>query len=71
MRDILPIETDILIVEDSLTQAAQLQFILEKQGFQVRIAPDGREALNEIERQSPTLVISDIVMPVMNGYDAS
>ncbi len=69
MRDILPIETDILIVEDSLTQAAQLQFILEKQGFQVRIAPDGREALNEIERQSPTLVISDIVMPVMNGYE--
>src|ERR1051325_2728884 len=59
----------VLIVEDSLTQALNLQHLLEGHGYQVFRAGDGVEALAKLETQRPTLVISDINMPEMNGYD--
>ena len=43
----LPQDTLILIVEDSLTQAVQLQFLLEKNGFKVTCAHNGRQATGE------------------------
>ena len=58
----------ILIVEDSLTQAERLRYALESRGFGVRIAGSGSEALRLIESSRPTLVISDILMPGMDGY---
>ena len=57
----------ILVVDDSPTQALKLQFILEEQDYEVTVARDGREALEVARRQPPALVISDIVMPVMDG----
>ena len=45
--------TTILIVEDSKSQADQLCFLLEKHGFFVRIAYDGKEALNSIRSEPP------------------
>ena len=60
---------EILIVEDSLTQAEQLRYILEKHGFLVSTAANGREALNAIAKRKPSLIISDIVMPEMDGYE--
>ncbi len=60
---------EILIVEDSLTQAEQLRYILEKHGFRVSTAANGREALNAIAKRKPSLIISDIVMPEMDGYE--
>ena len=62
---------EILIVEDSQTQAVQLQNLLEKYGFRVSRAGNGREAVTAIEARRPTLVISDIVMPEMDGYQLS
>lgn len=62
-----PIE--ILIVEDSLAQAALLQLILEKQGFRVRRAEHGAKALEALEGGLPALVISDILMPEIDGYE--
>ncbi len=59
---------DILIVEDSLTQAEQLRYLLEEQGYAVRLARDGVQGLEAVRAQRPTLVISDIVMPRMDGY---
>ncbi len=59
---------DIIIAEDSPVQAAKLRHLLEENGYHVRPAADGSEALNEARRISPTLIISDIVMPVMDGY---
>jgi len=59
---------EILIAEDSPTQREQLRFLLEEQGFAVRAAGDGREALAEIEARRPALVISDIIMPELDGY---
>jgi signal transduction histidine kinase len=60
---------EILIVEDSLTQAEQLRYILEKHDFRVSTAANGREALSAISKQRPLLIISDIVMPEMDGYE--
>ena len=60
---------DILIVEDSPTQAQQLQYILEQQGYQVTHAANGHLALDAAQRHKPDLVISDVVMPEMDGYE--
>ncbi|MEO5362650.1 MAG: response regulator [Magnetococcus sp. DMHC-8] len=60
---------NILIVEDSSTQAMRLAFLLESDGHAARRATDGRDALRMIEEAQPDLVISDITMPVMNGFE--
>lgn len=62
-------ENLIVIVEDSPTQAEQLQYILSKNNYQVRTASNGIEALLLLEECSPLAVISDIVMPEMDGYE--
>ena len=59
----------ILIAEDSPTQSLRLQNTLEKNGFTVTAAPDGRAALGVLATLRPTLVISDIQMPEMDGYE--
>ncbi|WP_271409642.1 EAL domain-containing protein [Pseudomonas sp. Q1-7] len=62
-------DADILVVEDSPTQATELQYMLESVGCKVRVARNGVEALARIAEQRPTIVISDIVMPEMDGYE--
>jgi len=59
----------ILIAEDSATQAQRLQYILERQGYQVTVAANGRLALEAAQRAKPVLIISDVVMPEMDGYE--
>lgn len=61
--------TSVLIVEDSATQADQLRFFLEKHGFIVTVTSNGKEALASLQRHIPAVVISDIVMPQLNGYE--
>lgn len=63
-----PQSPSILIVEDSMCQAEQLRLMLEKHGYSVRIASDGKQALESIRNAPPSLVISDIIMPEMDGY---
>lgn len=60
---------DILVAEDSKTQAEHLRFILERNGFQVTVAANGREALDFLQQRRPDIVITDIIMPVMDGYE--
>jgi len=60
---------EILIVEDSPTQAQRLQHILERQGYHVTIAAKGREALEAAQGRKPGLIISDVIMPEMDGYE--
>lgn len=64
----MKLDAHILVVEDSPTQAAELQFLLESNGCKVTLARNGQEALNSLDQFRPTLVLSDIVMPEMDGY---
>lgn len=61
----------ILIAEDSPTQAQRLRHILEQQGYEVRVAANGRLALEMAPQFRPALIISDVVMPEMDGYELS
>src|SRR5437868_6648640 len=59
----------ILVVEDSRTQAEQLRLILEAAQFDVTVAHDGQTGL-DVFRASPfDLVISDVLMPGLSGYE--
>ncbi len=62
-------QIEILVVEDSPTQAEQLRFILEKRGFKVSVASDGKAALASLRRRQSDIVITDIMMPEMDGYE--
>ncbi|MEA3208700.1 MAG: hypothetical protein QOE70_1757 [Chthoniobacter sp.] len=62
-------EVVVLIVEDSLTQALKLQHLLQVHHYQVFSATNGVEALEKLKERQPTLVISDINMPEMDGYE--
>ncbi|MBI9112860.1 response regulator [Maridesulfovibrio ferrireducens] len=59
----------ILVVEDSLTQAVKLEYFLCVKGFSVSLASDGEKALNILADKKIDLVISDVVMPGMDGYE--
>jgi len=59
----------ILIIEDSLTQALRLQDSLEKHNFETQIANNGKAGLDLLKQKPYTLVISDIIMPEMDGYE--
>jgi two-component system, sensor histidine kinase and response regulator len=58
----------ILIAEDSPTQAEKLKHILESQSYHVMAAVNGRQALEMARAETPTLIISDVMMPEMDGY---
>ena len=60
---------EILIVEDSATQAAQLMHLLEQQHYVVFVAGSGKQALAHLNEHKPALIISDIIMPEMGGYE--
>lgn len=57
----------ILIVEDSPTQALEIQYLLEDAGFEADVATNGREALAAIGRCVPDLVLTDLQMPELDG----
>ena len=59
----------ILIAEDDKDILSLLRLYLEKDGFDVLFAEDGIVAFDMIEQEEPDLIISDIMMPGMNGYD--
>jgi DNA-binding response OmpR family regulator len=61
--------TRILIVEDSPTQAERLRIILEAKDFETEVAVDADAALGSLAATRFDMVISDIVMPGMSGYD--
>ncbi|ABA20132.1 response regulator transcription factor [Anabaena sp. FACHB-709] len=59
----------VLIVEDSLAQREMITDLLKASGLTVTHATDGLEALEAIKEEPPDLVVLDIVMPKMNGYE--
>jgi len=59
---------EVLIVEDSPTQAEHLKYLLEEEGYAVTVAANGRQAIVATRTRRPTIIISDIMMPEMDGY---
>ncbi len=59
----------ILVVEDSISQREMISELLKRGGLNVEIASDGVEALERLKEFRPDLIVVDIVMPRMNGYE--
>lgn len=59
----------ILVVDDIATNVLLLKTILGKAGYRIVTATGGREALEKVESESPDLILLDIMMPDMNGYE--
>lgn len=62
-------KNDILIVEDSATQALKVQMFLEDNNYRVFVAHSGKDAIALLKSCKPSIVISDIIMPGMSGYE--
>ena len=61
----------ILIVDDSPTEVHVFKKIVEKQGYRTEIARDGQEAIDIAQSTHPDLILMDVVMPVLNGFQAT
>jgi two-component system cell cycle response regulator DivK len=59
---------EILVIEDNERNRYLVTFILEKHGYRVVQARDGREGIELAERVKPTLILLDIQLPGMDGY---
>ncbi|GMW05370.1 MAG: response regulator [Gammaproteobacteria bacterium] len=61
----------VLIVDDSPTDQHVLSLALQRHGFETLVASEGREAITLAEREHPDVILMDIVMPGMNGFQAT
>ncbi|WP_019986853.1 response regulator transcription factor [Rudanella lutea] len=59
----------VLIADDEPNILLSLEFLMKKEGYRVLIARDGAEAYELIQREKPDLLLLDIMMPHMNGYE--
>ena len=59
----------ILIADDEPNIVAALEFLLQRNGYEVRAARNGDEALKLIEADPPDLVLLDVMMPIRSGYE--
>lgn len=59
----------ILVVDDSITVRRVTQRLLQREGYRVAMAADGLQALERLQEERPTVVLSDIEMPRMDGFD--
>src|SRR4051794_27575383 len=60
---------DILVIDDSLLMREVTRQALEAAGYSVRIANDGQEGLAALDQKTPDLIISDVVMRGLDGYE--
>jgi len=63
-------ESTVLVVDDDLASLLMVEQALSEAGFNVIAAENGEQAVQMSEQHSPDLIIMDVVMPVMNGFDA-
>ena len=59
----------VLIAEDEETIVESLSFLMEKEGYDVSVATDGRTAISMIARDIPDMVLLDVMMPVCDGFE--
>ncbi|MCP4286837.1 MAG: response regulator [Gammaproteobacteria bacterium] len=58
----------VLIVDDELNIAISVEFLMRREGFDVSVAKDGEEGLAKIRESRPDLVLLDVMMPKMDGF---
>ncbi|MES9893397.1 MAG: response regulator [Candidatus Thiodiazotropha endolucinida] len=61
----------VLVVDDSPTEIHIFKKILEKQGYQILVAKDGQEGVDVAKQELPDIILMDVVMPVLNGFQAT
>jgi twitching motility two-component system response regulator PilH len=61
----------ILVVDDSPTEIHVFKKILEKQGYKIIVAKDGQEGVDIAKQTRPDIILMDVVMPVLNGFQAT
>ncbi|NJN87403.1 MAG: response regulator [Leptolyngbyaceae cyanobacterium SL_7_1] len=61
----------ILVVDDLTDNLFLLQTVLEAEGYEVDTADNGRSAIEKVESSPPDLILMDVMMPGMNGYEAT
>jgi DNA-binding response OmpR family regulator len=59
----------VLIVDDEPNIVAALEYLLQRKGYEIRIAADGEEALRQVQSFAPDLVLLDVMMPRQSGYE--
>jgi len=59
----------VLVVDDSLTVRRVTQRLLLREGYRVALAKDGLDAIDKLAEEKPAVVLSDIEMPRMDGFD--
>lgn len=59
----------ILVVDDELSILVPIKFLLEKNNFNVELAQSGRDALDTIAQTKPDLILLDIMLPDLDGYE--
>lgn len=58
----------ILVVDDEADLVETVRFVLELQGFNVLVSYNGEDALNQARKESPDLILLDIMLPKLDGY---
>ena len=59
----------ILIVDDEPNIVLSLEFLMEQSGYAVAIARDGEQALQEMDKFQPDLILLDVMIPIRSGYE--
>ena len=59
----------ILIVDDEPNIVVSLEYLMKREGFDTSVAVDGEEALRAVAEQAPDLVILDVMLPKLNGFE--
>lgn len=67
----MSVKPKILLVEDNENNRYLAQFLLEREGFATEMTANGRQALEAARRNQPDLVVMDIQMPEMDGYETA
>jgi CheY-like chemotaxis protein len=61
----------ILVVDDNVLNQKLVVFMLQSRGFETEVCSDGKEALEKLRKEKFDLVLMDVEMPEMNGYEAT
>ena len=69
VEGILEIMKKVLIVDDEPNILMSLDFLMRKEGYEVFIARDGAEAIKIIDDNNPDVIVLDIMMPTVDGYE--